>query len=107
MCRGPCRFSPYVSLLGARHLLTLPVTGQTRSAMQETVHTIFAEGDTNGKLLAMLVADYHPIANIPVIRDVGALVTDPLLIMQEFVLFFSSLYSPISAYDESAFNRIE
>lgn len=54
----------YVSLLDARHRLSLHVTGQPRSEMQKTAHTVFAEGDKNGKLLAMLVADYHPVVNI-------------------------------------------
>lgn len=68
---------------------------------------VFAEGDKNGKLLSMLVADYHPIANILVSRNRGgALVTDTLLIMQEFVDFFSSLYSSIPNYDESALDSL-
>lgn len=75
--------------------------------MQKTAHTIFAEGDKNGKLLAMLVADYHPVANITVIKDRGGtLVTDPQLIMQGFVAFFSSLYSPIPTYNESALDSL-
>lgn len=68
---SPTEEATYVVLLDTRRLLSLHVTGQTRLELQKTAHTFFVEGDKNGKLLAMLVADYHPIANIPVIRDGG------------------------------------
>lgn len=61
----------YESLLEARRSLSLHITGQARSEITRRAHSVFAEGDKNGKLLAMLVADYHPITNIPVIKNTG------------------------------------
>lgn len=85
----------YESLLEARRLLPLHFAGLTHSEMKKQANTVFAEGDKNGKLLAMLVPNCDLITNIPVVRDRGgAMVTDPLLIMQEFVNFFSPLYPP-------------
>lgn len=71
------------------------------------MHTIFAEGHKNGKLLAMLVVNHHPKAHIPAIKDKGGtLVTDPSLIMQEFIDFFSTLYSAIPKYDTEALDLL-
>lgn len=84
--QGP-RMGPYWMLGGTWHC----VSGMTKAEESQRMHTIFAEGDKNGKLLAMLVADHPPIAHIPVIKDkAGALVSDPAIIMQEFVDFFTS-----------------
>lgn len=61
---------------------------------------MFAEGDRNGKLLANLVADQRTPVSIPVVRGGGgSLLTSPGEILQEFVRFYSSLYSPIPTYD--------
>lgn len=46
----------YESLLEVCHSLSLHFTGQARSEMTRRAYTIFAKGDKNGKLLAMLVA---------------------------------------------------
>lgn len=58
----------YESLLEARRHLSLHVKGLTSSEMAQRAHTVFAEGDKNGKLLAMMVADNQTIVHIPVIR---------------------------------------
>lgn len=61
----------YKALLEARRNLTSHIKGLTSSEITRNAHTVFAEGDKNGKLLAMLVADHHPIAHIPAIKDKG------------------------------------
>lgn len=96
---NPTRAS-YEALLEARRSLSIFFTGQARADMTKRPQTVFTEGDKNGKLLAMLVADYHPLTNIPIIRNQrGDLITEPKSIMQEFVSFFASLYSPIPSYE--------
>lgn len=51
----------YESLLEARHLLSLHFTGLAHSEVIQRAHTVFGKGDKNGKLLAMLVVNYHSI----------------------------------------------
>lgn len=102
---SPSRVS-YESLLEVRRCLSLLVKGQTKSEESQKMHKIFAEGDKNGKLLAMLVVDHPPMAHIPVIKDgAGRMVSDPAL-MQEFVDFFLSLYSPIPPYDTAELDNV-
>lgn len=97
----------YESLLEARCSLSIHFTGQARVDMVKRAQAVFAEGDKNWKLLAMLVADYHPLTNIPVIGDQGGrLLSESWDIMQEFVRFFSSLYSLIPSYDPAGLDSL-
>lgn len=55
----------------------------------------------------MVVADYHSITNIPVIRNRGGnLVSEPQTILKEIIDFLSALYSPITLYEGSALDSL-
>lgn len=83
-----------------RRLIALHFTNLAHSKVRQRQETIFAEGDKNGKLLANLAAEQKTPVSIPVVRGrSGTLITDPAHIREEFVQFYSSLYSPIPPYD--------
>ncbi|XP_077323879.1 vomeronasal type-2 receptor 26-like [Lithobates pipiens] len=62
--------------------------------------SIFEQGDKNGKLLAMLVAEQRVQTNIPCIKNTqGDLLTTQTDILDTFVEYYKTLYAPIPTYD--------
>lgn len=97
----------YVSLLETRLSVSLHFTNLAHTESRQRGKSIFVEGDKNGKLLANLVADQKAPVSIPVIKNAGGvLVTEPDDILNEFVHYFSSLYSPIPSYDSQDLDEL-
>lgn len=91
----------YTDLLEARRLLALHFTELTHTSWPKMADSFFEQGDKNGKLLAMLVAEQRVQANIPCITNSqGTLLTDSNDILDTFVDYYRTLYAPILAYNE-------
>lgn len=59
----------FASLKEARWLLSLHVYNLAHMECSHKAKSLFAQGDKNGKLLAMLVANQKMHTNIPAIRN--------------------------------------
>lgn len=60
---------------------------------------IFEQGNNNGKLLAILVAEQRLQTNIHCIKNTqGVILVDPTDILDKFVEYYKAFYAPIPAY---------
>lgn len=89
----------YRDLLEARRKLTLHYSDLAQTSLVKRVESLFDQGDKNGKLLALLVADRRAQTGIPCIKSMqGVLVTE---IMVTFVQYYSMLYVQIPTYSKA------
>lgn len=97
----------YEELLEARRVLALHFTELTHTSRTKRAESIFEQGDKNGKLLAMLVAEQRIQTNIPCIKnDRGDILTNPTDIMDTFVEYYKALYAPIPVYDNQELDAL-
>lgn len=88
-------------------MLTMLLSDLTQTSLVKRAESLFDQGDKNGKLLAILVADQRAQNNIPCIKiDQGVLVTDHSDIMDIFVQFYFKLYAQLPAYSEEELERL-
>lgn len=91
----------YNDLLEAQGILALHFTDLTHTSRTKSAESIFEQGDKNGKLLAMLVADQRIQTNIPCSKICrGDILTNPVDIMDTFVEYYKALFTPNPVYNK-------
>lgn len=91
------------SLQQARRELNLHYCNQKQCMARKQAETLFDAGDKNGKLLAMLTADTYMPTVVPCVYGADdVLRSSAEEVLQTFVDFYKSLYSPIPSYDNTA-----